>query len=350
MKIKLEDIDAASIVMRAAIPAKLEICGIYFLVRSASVVYVGQSTNIMHRIKEHMRGRDKYFDSYTFIECEKAILNYVEYYFISKFSPEYNKAVIKVKRPDDIESCSIHVIDAGSDYYASIADELRVSSYKKELTTLERNIEINIKKLDLFRQVNKHIRDRMTPLPVLASQKREDIKNNRIVDHVIVRLFKATDASFSAEYEFADELKTLQRRKEELIKLTKKFKNRRKHINEKISNITKQIENEYKAEELRVKTAAATNHSAIMKGIAESIIHDVCGDREAIGEAINAAVIKAVYDTLASAVLTTGAHLQNARDRGHDHFIRKAKEVIYANANRAMPDTEPVRNIVIPFA
>ena len=61
--------------------------GIYLLKKGGVVVYVGQSINIEQRIKQH---KDKKFDDYMTIECEKNLLNETEEAYILLFNPKYN--------------------------------------------------------------------------------------------------------------------------------------------------------------------------------------------------------------------------------------------------------------------
>ena len=57
--------------------------GIYFLVRNNSVVYVGQSINILRRVEEHRR--TKAFDSFAYTICDKAELNILESLYMLSF-------------------------------------------------------------------------------------------------------------------------------------------------------------------------------------------------------------------------------------------------------------------------
>lgn len=62
-------------------------CGVYFLVKGDRVVYVGQSIHIQMRVREH--SKDKDFDSFSFIRCEKKKLNVLESLYIHALRPEY---------------------------------------------------------------------------------------------------------------------------------------------------------------------------------------------------------------------------------------------------------------------
>ena len=57
--------------------------GVYFLVRGNSVVYVGQSINILRRVEEHRR--TKAFDSFAYIICDKSELDILESLYMLSF-------------------------------------------------------------------------------------------------------------------------------------------------------------------------------------------------------------------------------------------------------------------------
>lgn len=61
-------------------------CGVYFLVKKRSVIYVGQSINVHTRVQAHKRCKD--FDSYCFIPCKKDDLNVLESLYIHALSPK----------------------------------------------------------------------------------------------------------------------------------------------------------------------------------------------------------------------------------------------------------------------
>jgi hypothetical protein len=68
------------------------ICGIYFLIKDGKIVYVGQSVNILERIKTHYYSL-KEFNRFYYIECKKEELNKLEGEYIFKFFPIYNKKI-----------------------------------------------------------------------------------------------------------------------------------------------------------------------------------------------------------------------------------------------------------------
>lgn len=61
--------------------------GVYFLINTNKVVYVGQSTNVYARISSHW---DKVFDSFAFIPCEKEMLDKLESLYIHVLRPTLN--------------------------------------------------------------------------------------------------------------------------------------------------------------------------------------------------------------------------------------------------------------------
>jgi hypothetical protein len=76
------------VVMAAAIPMS-KASGIYFLFRAGSVVYVGQSVDVLHRIARHRR-EGKAFDAFAYMECDPSELDRLETLYIKAFVPEEN--------------------------------------------------------------------------------------------------------------------------------------------------------------------------------------------------------------------------------------------------------------------
>lgn len=64
------------------------LCGIYFLIDKNKVIYVGQSTDIRNRIKEHT---DKVYNTILYLECREDELINQETFFIIALNPKYNK-------------------------------------------------------------------------------------------------------------------------------------------------------------------------------------------------------------------------------------------------------------------
>lgn len=63
--------------------------GIYFLIRNGSIVYVGQSINILDRIKQHVGVKE--FDSVSWVSANSCDLNNLETVYIDAFAPVQNK-------------------------------------------------------------------------------------------------------------------------------------------------------------------------------------------------------------------------------------------------------------------
>lgn len=61
--------------------------GVYFLIDTGKVVYVGQSTNVYARIASH---HDKVFDSFAFMPCDKTVLDNLESLYIHILRPALN--------------------------------------------------------------------------------------------------------------------------------------------------------------------------------------------------------------------------------------------------------------------
>ena len=65
--------------------------GIYFLLRSDEVVYVGQSrANVDTRLATHWSNQDKDWDRSAFLDVEEWFLDAIEQHFIDLLDPEYN--------------------------------------------------------------------------------------------------------------------------------------------------------------------------------------------------------------------------------------------------------------------
>lgn len=66
-----------------------QITGVYFLIKETEIVYIGQSINCPKRIAEHTKDKD--FDNFTIIKCERDELDILESLYIFKFEPKLNK-------------------------------------------------------------------------------------------------------------------------------------------------------------------------------------------------------------------------------------------------------------------
>ena len=66
-----------------------ETCGIYFLIKEGSVVYIGKSWNVYERVTEHVRRGVDFQDAY-FVITPVDELDAVERGYIEEYKPEYN--------------------------------------------------------------------------------------------------------------------------------------------------------------------------------------------------------------------------------------------------------------------
>lgn len=76
----------ASEIVAQSVPYENQ-CGVYFLVKSDRVVYVGQSVQIGTRLSDHAKTKD--FDRYTYVACSKEKLDVLESLYIHALNPEY---------------------------------------------------------------------------------------------------------------------------------------------------------------------------------------------------------------------------------------------------------------------
>lgn len=99
-------------------------CGVYLLMKGEQVLYVGQSKGVYGRITAHMHARDKScvsrvmprgatlqdtrlvpipFDRVMVKWCAERELRHLEYKYIQRFRPPYNRDVRKPLHEFDIE-------------------------------------------------------------------------------------------------------------------------------------------------------------------------------------------------------------------------------------------------------
>jgi hypothetical protein len=80
-----------------------DVSGVYFLIRGAKVVYVGQSVNVGARLSAHRADADKLFDYGVFLPLPESDLLRVEKAFIRLLRPEYNRTAFLALNRDDQE-------------------------------------------------------------------------------------------------------------------------------------------------------------------------------------------------------------------------------------------------------
>lgn len=66
------------------------ICGVYFLLKDDTIVYVGKSIAIMTRMCRHASEQRKDFNRVFVLECPQASMDRLERLYIEKFKPIYN--------------------------------------------------------------------------------------------------------------------------------------------------------------------------------------------------------------------------------------------------------------------
>lgn len=64
--------------------------GVYFLVLDHRIAYIGQTVDVLARIRKH-RTEGKRFDSFAFIPCAKEVLDELELTYITLMLPEQNR-------------------------------------------------------------------------------------------------------------------------------------------------------------------------------------------------------------------------------------------------------------------
>lgn len=69
--------------------------GVYLLIDSGDVVYVGQSRNLASRVSSHIQSEEKDFDSVEFHECSEDELPEIEAMLIAMMKPKYNRTIPK---------------------------------------------------------------------------------------------------------------------------------------------------------------------------------------------------------------------------------------------------------------
>lgn len=79
-----------SAILLAAVPVESVWCGVYFLIHRNQIVYVGMSTNVGARLREHRRDKTKDFDEFSFMPCPIDEAARMEVFYIEKLNPKYN--------------------------------------------------------------------------------------------------------------------------------------------------------------------------------------------------------------------------------------------------------------------
>lgn len=108
-------------------------CGVYFLLRDSVVVYVGQSKHHELRISEHVREKQKDFDSFYFIECAPLDLNLAELYWIIFYKPIYNGQFYKHGKLSITTLANIYCLQPGFVIYLIKEEGLRDTNSRQSI-------------------------------------------------------------------------------------------------------------------------------------------------------------------------------------------------------------------------
>jgi hypothetical protein len=73
--------------------------GIYFLNLEGSIQYIGQSSDVHARIREHTRGKRIKFDRAVWIERDVTDLDYLEAAYIKQCRPPLNRGIYRSTQP-----------------------------------------------------------------------------------------------------------------------------------------------------------------------------------------------------------------------------------------------------------
>ena len=72
------------------LPLDAKAVGVYFLIREASVVYVGQTVNLLARLGQHATAKAGQFDAVLWMPCPEESLLAVERWWITHLHPSLN--------------------------------------------------------------------------------------------------------------------------------------------------------------------------------------------------------------------------------------------------------------------
>lgn len=91
------------VISKLSISRTEKISGVYFLLDESRIVYVGQSRNILSRIRDHHFIKDMQFDRWYFQRCPLHLLLKFEAHYIAVFRPRYNQAFPPVQELSDAD-------------------------------------------------------------------------------------------------------------------------------------------------------------------------------------------------------------------------------------------------------
>lgn len=88
--------DLLEILLKNARVESLQIiCGVYFLIDRGNVVYVGQSKDVLIRIRRHFADPTKRFDSWAYLPIDREMLEDAEREYITLFQPYLNQTIVR---------------------------------------------------------------------------------------------------------------------------------------------------------------------------------------------------------------------------------------------------------------
>lgn len=89
-------LDSVGASVAGILPLELSprICGVYFLLRWGKIVYIGQSIDVVARVRSHYDERIFGFDSAVYLPVDEWKLNQVEQTLIYQLRPEYNRQIL----------------------------------------------------------------------------------------------------------------------------------------------------------------------------------------------------------------------------------------------------------------
>ncbi len=144
-----------------------KITGIYFLIKGAEIVYVGQSVDILNRIAQHSKDVLKDFDSFSILECPTELLLTLEAHFIYKFRPRLNtslptnnlyKSFQQIKKLHDINAVVIKLwmnykaIKSDKDGFYCLRDFEGINDFKDWMRRKHPNIYLRQFSVDYLRR------------------------------------------------------------------------------------------------------------------------------------------------------------------------------------------------------
>jgi excinuclease UvrABC nuclease subunit len=112
------------------------LCCIYFLIKNKEIVYIGQTTKGIERIKTHTsNSKNKDFDSFYYTCCKEKDLLKLESAYITKYTPKYNRMI-----PMNLEYKTLNNIKAR---FNMTAWEVKKIIKKYNLEIIEHNVNKN---------------------------------------------------------------------------------------------------------------------------------------------------------------------------------------------------------------